>query len=552
MIYIQKFLKGKFESVFIFMFFFLFFIIGLLIHKNFGISNDEPFQRSVGYYWYISIIETFSNDTEYIDYLKQKFNSMYWSDYLNNGNLIQYGILFDTFSAFIEELFNIKNDQDAFYLKHLLTFIIFFLSSIFFYKIIHERFNNKIFAVLITFIFISSPRIFAEAFYNCKDIVFMSFCVISLFFALKNFENLNYKNLFFFSLFAALATNIRVMGIFLFVLFLTFLILDSIEENKFSKKKLYNLLVLLITFPLIVYFFWPFLWDDPVNKLIFTIKSFANYDWPGEVFYLGNFYKGSNLPWHYIPVWIIVTTPILILFLIFGGFYKTGNIFFFNFLNLSEKNKLWINTNQKKDFFILFFLISPIFLVIILDSTLYSGWRHLYFVYPCLIYFSGIGLKMIFKINIFKKNKIIMISTIGILVLNNIMNLAKYHPYQNVFFNILAEKKANTKFEIDYWGLGNKEALKFLFKNKKQSEKIKVRVASFTPLQYTYLILNKSEANSFSIVGTVDQNQEFVFTNYIFDKDPNFEKKYSISSNYDRIFTLKRGNVILNEIFERK
>ena len=159
---------------------------------------------------------------------------------------------------------------------------------------------------------------------------------------------------------------------------------------------------------------------------------------------------------------------------------------------------------------------------------------------------------MIFKINIFKKNKIIMISTIGILVLNNIMNLAKYHPYQNVFFNILAEKKANTKFEIDYWGLGNKEALKFLFKNKKQSEKIKVRVASFTPLQYTYLILNKSEANSFSIVGTVDQNQEFVFTNYIFDKDPNFEKKYSISSNYDRIFTLKRGNIILNEIFERK
>ena len=108
----------------------------------------------------------------------------------------------------------------------------------------------------------------------------MSFCVISLFFALKNFENLNYKNLFFFSLFAALATNIRVMGIFLFILFLTFLILDSIEENKFSKKKLYNLLVLLITFPLMVYFFWPFLWDDPVNKLIFTIvKSFCKNSW---------------------------------------------------------------------------------------------------------------------------------------------------------------------------------------------------------------------------------------------------------------------------------
>mgnify|MGYP001041517798 FL=1 len=236
MTYIQKFLKGKFESILIFIFFFLFFIIGVLIHKNFGISNDEPFQRSVGYYWYISIIETFSNDTEYIDYLKQKFNSMYWANYLNDGNLIQYGIFFDTLSAFIEELFNIKNDQDAFYLKHFLTFIIFFVSSIFFYKIIDGRFNNKLFAVLITFIFISSPRIFAEAFYNCKDIIFMSFCVISLFFALKNFEYFNYKNLLFFSFFAALATNIRVMGIFLFVLFVIFIIFDSIEESKFSKR----------------------------------------------------------------------------------------------------------------------------------------------------------------------------------------------------------------------------------------------------------------------------------------------------------------------------
>ena len=552
MSYVKKFLKEKFDLIIVFLFFLVFFIIGILIHKNFGISNDEPFQRSVGYYWYISILEIFSINPENIDFLKQKFDQMYWSDYLKDGNLIQYGILFDTFSAFIEEFLNVKENQEAFYLKHLLTFIIFFISSIFFFKIINNRFKNSLFSLLVTFLFISSPRIFAEAFYNCKDIVFMSLMVISVHFAHKSFEDLNHKNLLLFSLFSALATNIRIMGIFLFSLFLIFLLLDCLEEKKISRRKIHYFLTLLISFPIIVYIFWPFLWDDPVNKFLFTIKSFANYNWPGEVFYLGKFYKGSNLPWHYIPVLIIVTTPILMIFFIIGGFFKIGKCFFTNFINLSEKNKLWVDINQKKDFFILFFFILPIFLVIVLNSTLYSGWRHLYFIYPSLIYFLAISLMVINKINLLQKKKIITVSLIIILVIINIFNLIKYHPYQNVFFNVLAEKKANEKFEIDYWGLGNKEALKFLAKKDSQSEKIEVRVASFSPLQYSYLILDKSDVELFSIAGTVDLNQQFVFTNYIYDKNPVFEKKYFISNNYDRVFTLKRGNIILNEIFEKK
>ena len=112
----------------------------------------------------------------------------------------------------------------------------------------------------------------------------MSLMVISLHFALKSFESLNYKNLLLFSLFSALATNIRIMGLFLFCLFFIFLVLDCFEEKKITKRKIYYFLTLLISFPLIVYIFWPFLWDDPINKFIFTIKSFANYNWPGEVF----------------------------------------------------------------------------------------------------------------------------------------------------------------------------------------------------------------------------------------------------------------------------
>ncbi len=545
-------LKNKYSQVYTVLFFVLLLFIGLSIFKDYGLSTDEPFHRTIGYYWYISLLEIFSNNYELIEATKEKFNAMYWSDYLNDGKLIQYGIFFDTITAFIEEILIIEETKNAFYLKHISTFLFFFLSTVFFYKIINLRFNNHLFSILITFFYISSPRIFAESFYNGKDIVFMSLIVCSLYYALKSFNKINYKNIILFSIFSAFATNIRVMGILIFSLFLFFLFLNFLEEKNLFKKNVLKFLVLIFLFPSIVFLFWPFLWGSPIDNFIFTIKSFANYDWIGSVLYLGDYYKGYDLPWHYIPVWIIATTPIIFSLIFFIGFIIITIRFSKNFLNLSTDNKMWKDSNQQKDFFILIFFITPIFLVIFLNSTLYTGWRHLYFIYPCIIYFIGIGLKFLLeiKINNFYKKSINSIIALSLII--NSYNIIKLHPYQNVYFNILFEKKANKLFEIDYWGLGNKEALEFLLNEKKGNGDIDIKLSSSTPLAYSKLLLDKSKIDKFSFIGTLDKDQTYIFTNYIFQKNPNFEKKYSIPNNYDKIYSLKRGNIVINEIFEKK
>ncbi len=542
----------RFHQIISIVFFIFFFIIGLNIYKDFGLSSDEPFQRSIGYYWYIYLLEFFSINIESIDQVRKKFELMYWSDYIRSGNLIQYGIFFETLASFIEEFFNIENSRNAFQFKHLLTFCFFFLSSIFFYKIIRERYNNTLFAILITFFFLSSPRIFAESFYNCKDIVFMSFCVFSLYFALKNFEDLNYKNLFLFSLFTALATNVRVMGLILFFLFFVFLLLNCLEEKNFFKKSVFKIIFLLISFPILIYIFWPFLWTSPIDNFIFTIKSFANFDWSGQgILYLGKYYKASNLPWHYIPVWIVATTPIILTLFFLIGFYIIGIKFLNKFLNLSEKNKLWVSSVEKKDFFIFLFFITPIFSVIFLNSTLYGGWRHLYFIYPSFIYIASIGTIFLFQKKRISKIKNVIFILIIFLIFNNFYNLIKFHPYQNVYFNYLFEKNANKLFEVDYWGLGNAEALRFLSEKKYNKKKINIKVSSYTPLEYSKLILKNTQKNVFSSMITTNKDQEFIFSNYIYEKNPNYEKKYLIPSSYSKIYTLKRGNIIINEIFEK-
>ena len=52
-------------------------------------------------------------------------------------------------------------------------------------------------------------------------------------------------------------------------------------------------------------------------------------------------------------------------------------------------------------------------------------------------------------------------------------NLVKFHPYQNVYFNYLIKHKANKYFEIDYWGLANREAIEFIIKDSKYENIIK-------------------------------------------------------------------------------
>jgi len=61
-------------------------------------------------------------------------------------------------------------------------------------------------------ILVLSPRIFANSFYNNKDLVFLSFFIISSFYAIKFINNQNLKNSFYFSIFAALSIDVRILG----------------------------------------------------------------------------------------------------------------------------------------------------------------------------------------------------------------------------------------------------------------------------------------------------------------------------------------------------
>jgi len=537
----------------VYLFFSFFLLVGIIIYKDYGLSIDEPFHRTTGHFWYYMLISKFLPNLESLTALKSYINEMEWSYDFFDGKFNEYGPIFDLLSVLFEYLFNITSAEQAYKLKHFLTFITFFTSGIFFYKTINLRFENKIFTILITFFYFSSPRIFAESFYNCKDIVFMSFCVLSIYYLLKSFEKTSLKNIILFSLFSAIATQIRIAGVQLIFLYLIFFLFEALENKNYFKKYKLVFFVCFLSFFFFLILFWPFLWENPIANFVKIFFIFSNYHWSFDVFYLGKYVKASNLPWHYIPMWIFVSTPLMYIFFYIIGIFITGRSLFLNFLNLSETSdkKLWNEKNQKKDFLMFFYILSPVFVIIIFNSTIYGGWRHLYFIYPGLMYMFALSVNFIFnKLRSYKIKKIIYLLTI-LFCINNIYILIKLHPYQNVYFNYVVEKKANRLFEIDYWGLANREAINYIINTEDLKKNISIRTASFTPLSYSKKILKENDTAKFQFDGTTNLNQDYVFTNYHYEKDPKFLKKYFIPKDYKKVFTIKRGNIIINEIYKK-
>ena len=464
----------KYDRISVILFFILFFIIGLSIYKDYGISVDEVGYRHLG----ITILYTLA------DYISPEFSLEVakGKNYLTISDLpktqIFSGLPFHMSAAMIEFLSKVQTKVEAFHLKHLYTFIIFFLGALFFFFLLNLKFKNYKFALLGTTFLLLSPRIFAQSFYNPNDIAFMSSIIILSFIYLKFFQKFKNKYLFFAGFASSISICLRPMAIytpFLFVLFLFY----SHLIDKFSLSTLLRKTIVFIFITVFFsYIFNPPLWTDPVSIIIQQFQWAINSS-VTDILYLGKFYPNTKTPWHYLIVWISVTTPLLYLVLFIFGLLKI-------FLNFFEKK---LSLNYKKDdleniCIFLTFLI-PFASTILLSKSLLNGWRHLYFIYPFIIIISMIGLDLIIKIsNKIKKLNYIIIFIIFLSLINTSYWMYKYHPFQMVYFNFLAGKNVQEKFELDYWGVSNKSAINYILENDNR-KKIKIYGISNTRLDYT-------------------------------------------------------------------
>ena len=541
--------KKTFQNLLIFLLFLILLFIGLAVYKDYGVHADELYSRYLGL---VSLKYVLSNLMPSTSFDLQNLNTL---PNLQTFEWRANGVTYEIFLLLIENFFNLKDINSILYSRRITNFLIFFISNIALFFTIKQLYKNNFLAMTGVLLLFFSPRIFAHSFFNNKDLIFLSFIIISLFFLINLLNKIDFKNIIFFSIFSSLCIGIRVMGIYLPFLFLFFYFLDCINKKNyfFSTYKLIILFIFMNIF--LVILFWPFLWESPLNNFIYAIKSYSHFPFDSYEFYLGSYVHSSQMPWHYPFVWIFITTPIGINFLfIIGCLFILIRLSkrFIKIENNDDTKNMWTGTKEKVNLFLFFCFIAPIVLVISLNSVIYNGWRHLFFIYPFLILISVFSINYLF-VN-FKKNKSrVLIKVFLLLIISlNVFNVYKFHPFQNVYFNSLIEKNANKYFVIDYWGISNFAMLDKILEINSNNNQIDIGVKSFTDLSYNAHLLSKNDFKIMNFTGTDGIDPDFIVSNYYYEGNPKYLKKYNIPDNYEKIYSLKKGNIIINDLFIKK
>ena len=107
--------------------------------------------------------------------------------------------------------------------------------------------------------------------------------------------------------------------------------------------------------------------------------------------------------------------------------------------------------------------------------------------------------------------------------------MIKDHPHQNVYFNFLSGKNIEEKFELDYWGLSNKQALEYILKNDSRSI-IKIGSAGPISIENSKQILSSIEKSRIQI--SKNSKSDYIIDNYINWYGKYKKKRYEIPKNF--------------------
>jgi len=437
--------------------FIIYFIVGFAIYDDYGISTDENIERVTATYallYSVNKIAEFVHADSVSQKIKQELDPELYLNYKDNI----FGTNFQIPLLLLEVAFygiNKSPNKEIFEFRHFITFLFFYFSVVIFYFLIKNIYENRTVAIITTIILIITPRFFAESFYNPKDIVFFSACIIGMFFYIKFLKEKSLKNGILLGFFTAYAAGIRIFGIQFIIMAIVFLLLDFIIKRRINKNEIKSLIVATIIFVIMIIICYPASWHSPISffKMLFT--TFAKHRHHSVTLLMGEWVHSDNAPWFYIPLWMLITIPILYIILFLHGLCSAS----IKLVKFSELKKFSINYQVILSAFIMFFV--PILGIIIKKSNIYNGWRHVSFLYLPFLIIVAYGLNVILNFAKRTGKSLIVISIITVYFIFIGIWMVINHPYQYAFFNAIP-RNIEANYQKDYWALSMVDGMKYV------------------------------------------------------------------------------------------
>jgi hypothetical protein len=522
------------KCVSISLFFLILLLVGLNTYRDYGISWDEPAQRITG--------------AVTVNYLAKKIHAAaFMASWEGNIPALDtypdrdYGVAFEAPAVALEQLFGLKDSRDIYMFRHLLVFLVFFGGVGAVYRLAARRFLDWKIGLLSSLFLVLTPRLFAEAFYNSKDIVFMAAFAAAMNTTISFVLRPSPKSALLHGLATAIAIDVRIMGILLPAVSVTILIARLIRHELSFRRTCLALCVYLIAGCALVVAMWPYLWSDPLGNFVQAFRNMAKFRWDFEVRYLGDFIRATALPWHYTLTWITITTPLLYLALFLVGVLSIGRQI------VNRRCKFWRDDGELQDIIFLGLFAAPIATVSLLHSVVYDGWRQMYFVYPAFLLLAAKGWTVLWSmLSNRHAYRIGLIAVTTISVVRTALWMWNAHPLSNLYFNILAGSNWKTRYELDYWGLGNRQALDYILEHDDRPF-ITLSPDSWTRLENSFLMLKPEDRKRLKLVEDTKQAPSYLLTNYRSAKDTS-NSRYN--RDYDLFYQIRVEDEVILSVFK--
>lgn len=503
--------------------------LGFFLSINTGISHDEFHEQ----------LNWESNFEAY----KSIFNLGDYNKLLSYDDRY-HGIAFQFISQPIQYLiFNLvslitESTKYSSYLlsKHFVTFFIFSFSAYYFFRICFMISSSKTFSVLSTILYISFPYLLGHSFINPKDIPFLVFWLITTFYFFKILEQIYSNNapllndILKLAFFTSFLISIRISGILILIEFIIGIIvlfnIKKINFIKVIKDNINNVFYFCIIFFATLYLLNPIFWNSPI-EILNSIKHMSKYFNNVCTLTLGKCDQSLNLSPSYYFIWLFFKLPIISLI----------GILIFPFV---EKKIIANNFSLIVFLTLIISALSIVFLFIFRNIAIYDEIRHVMFILPLIL------IPTFYNIYLLSKKLFLFLGFLSLIFF--ISDNLRLYPYQYTWLNEFSRfYDINKNFEVDYWGISNKNLQKHII-NMKQTKKISNDTCIFGD-GYTSAFLEKKGYVCFKSYSEIDAPKPRPFVAYqnlrnLKRNSPNncelmHEEKYSYSFSKQKIIVGK-------------
>ena len=199
--------------------------------------------------------------------------------------------------------------------------------------------------------------------------------------------------------------------------------------------------------------FWPWAQAEPFTRPFEALSKAGAYDWAGQLLFKGRLLHPEELPWSYLPTWFLITTPPVVL---------AGMV-----LSVLAYVRGWGWPRVA----LWGVALLPIVLIIVRDSPVYDGMRHVLFAYPPMVVVAASGWTALLRL----RPRWRQIGGFALLIAGLVNVLAynvRSYPNQAAYINELAggPKGAFAWYELDYWGNCVLQAVKWSAAQARQAQ----------------------------------------------------------------------------------